>query len=133
MSEKTSPVVKDRLLGEAFDLTEARIAALAKAIWKSTDPHDFVQLAVGAIHRQHHTARRSEAIAALVGCSPKTGDRINKCETQHAETWPLQLAGILEFLTLSGVIAYVCAATGMDENEAEALIRRHLGSERARG
>lgn len=126
----TSPADKDSFLGEIFDLTEARIAALARAIWDAGTPHDFTQQCVAAIHRHHSATSRGRAIAALVDCSPKTGDRINKSETHHAETWPLLLAGILPFLTLAGAVAFVAAATGIADDDAEALIRRHTSPEK---
>lgn len=116
---------------DAYDLTEARTERLCRAIWKSADPHDFVQLGVGAIHQMHHSTGRAKAIAALVDCSTETGDRINKSETKHTRTWPLLLAGILPFLTLEGAVAYVAAATGMDEEEVDQLLRRNLGPEKA--
>lgn len=125
-----SPAHKDSFLGEIFDLTEARTAALARAIWDAGTPHDFTQQCVAAIHRHHSATSRGRAIAALVDCSPKTGDRINKSETHHAETWPLLLAGILPFLTLAGAVAFVAAATGIADDDAEALIRRHTGPEK---
>ncbi|WP_408592063.1 hypothetical protein ACIPCF_08070 [Paracoccus marcusii] len=121
---------KDSLLGEIYDLTEARTSALARAIWNAGTPHDFTQQCVAAIHRHHSASSRGRAIAALVDCSPKTGDRINKSETHHAETWPLLLAGVLPFLTLAGASAFVAAATGMADADSEALIRRHTGPEK---
>lgn len=127
LPENDAPDPKDRLLREAYDLTEARIVKLASAIWKSATPHDFTQYAISAIHRHHNGASRGRAIADLTGLSADTGERINKSETQHAKTWPLMLASILPFLTLRGAVAYVSAATGIDEDEAEALLRRHLG------
>lgn len=124
------PVDKDSFLGEIYDLSEARTAALARAIWDAGTPHDFTQHSIASIHRHHSAASRGRAIAALVDCSPKTGDRINKSETHHAETWPLLLAGILPFLTLAGAVAFVAAATGIADADAEALIRRHTGPEK---
>ena len=124
-----APAEKDRLICNLHDLTEARCAALARAIWDSGTPHDFTQHSIATIHRHHSAASRGRAIAALLDCSPKTGDRINKSETLHAETWPLFLAGILPFLTLAGTSAFISAATGMDEDDALFLIRRHVGPE----
>lgn len=124
------PDDKDRLLCLSHDLTEERAAALARAVWQAATPHDFAQHSIATIHRHHGIASRGRAIALLVDCDPKTGERINKSETKHAKTWPLLLAGILPFLTLDGAVAYVCAATGMDEDEADVLLRRHLGPER---
>ena len=124
-----APVDKDRLISEIYDLTEAQVASLARAIWKAGTPHDFTQHSIAAIHHHHGAASRGRAIAALLDCSPKTGDRINKSETQHAETWPLLLAGILPFFTLAGLAAFISAATGMDEDDAVFLIRRHVGPE----
>lgn len=129
LTENGGPAEKDRLLGEAYDLTEARVANLARAIWDSGTAHDFTQHSIAAIHRHHNIASRGRAIAALTGLSAKTGERIHKSETQHADTWPLGLAGVLPFMTLRGAAAYVCAATGRDEDEIEALLRRHLGPE----
>lgn len=130
LSETDLAVQKDRCLGEIFDLTPARTAGLAKAIWDATAPEDFVEMGVRAICPEHHQTRRSEAVAALVKCDPKTGGRISRNETQHAKTWPLQLAGVLKFLTFDGLVAYICAVAGTDEASARAMIRAALGPER---
>lgn len=127
--ESIAPDNKDSFLAGNFGLTPDCIANLAKAIWDAGTPHDFTQHSIGTVHPQHHSTGRARAIAVLLDCSTKTGDRINKSETQHAETWPLLLAGIIPFLTLAGLAAFISAATGMDEDEALALIRRHVGPE----
>ena len=130
LTENSKPAEKDRLMGERFDLTPARVIALSKAVLGRSDNKDnATELGILAISPGHFPARRAEAIAALTGLSESTGKRISKHETGHADTWPLLFASILQFLTLQGAIAYVCAATGMDEDEAEALLRRHLGPE----
>lgn len=124
------PDDKDRFLCEVYDLNEARIAALARAIWDAGEPHDFAQHAIAMIHRHHGVASRGRAIAQLVDYDPKTGERLAKGETKTAvKTWPLLIAGFLPFLTLRGVSAFIVAATGMTEGEAETLLRRYLGQE----
>jgi len=112
------------MLGEVYDLTPERIEAFIKGLRDATEARDFVERGIRAICPEHHQSRRKEAIARVMGCSEKTGERISKHEGDYAKAWPLLMSGTLEFMTTRGVTAAIHAATGMDVDQAEALMVR---------
>lgn len=128
MAQTPEPAGKDMLIGEVYDLTPARITAFLKALREATEARDFVEMGILSICPEHHQSRRKEAIADLLRCSPKTGERISKHEGDYAKAWPLLMAGFLPFMSLRGTIEAIHAATGIEREDAERLLARCLGA-----
>ena len=122
----------DRLLSEMFDMTPEKRVALLRALHKATDKVDFLNASLDALSGTHIQEKRAEIAASLADCTVRHGRDIVKGETGHFDVWHFVLGSGLDVLTLRGLVLGVQRAAGLYPEDVEAMIRRHLGPERAR-